>query len=153
MTMRAGVAHMNDWTTTQEATGIAAGMVALGSACWQVFRWALGKHDNRRELREAKLETWEHNLVAREKDYREQIEGQLAGIKVDMVELQAELHETRGALEVTRHVMLEVTSELHTYAPDSPALARAQKIMRDAFPGYEAEDVRRLIKKLARKDV
>lgn len=120
--------------------GIVTALLAVGA--W--LKWMLGREDTREGMRQAKLEAWEKSLVAREKEYREEIEEQLRDLKAEFVSMRSELTETRDELQSTREelqstrgVLLDVTIDMFALAPDSASLKRAASKLRIALPHYD----------------
>ncbi len=110
---------MDDWSAGDWG-GAFAGVIAVTATVGKGLAWLLNWNEARSSGREARLASWESSLVAREKAYREEIEGQLAATRGELARVEIELG-------VLREVLGEVTAELHRHAPDSPALARAAR--------------------------
>jgi thiazole synthase ThiGH ThiG subunit len=127
----------HNWTTGEVGGVLAAVLAALG-AIGGFVRWALGWGQSQTKLREAKLERWEKRLTDREIEYREKIEAELGQLRTDIARQSAKHARQIAALRrhhaATRSVLLEVTVELRTHAPDSEALARAHHNLSLAFP-------------------
>lgn len=117
---------MEDWEAGDWG-GLFAGFVAGAAALSKGLAWLLNWNEARSSGREARLVSWEVNLVARERAYREEIEGQLSAARIDLARLEAEVEQLRA-------VLFDVTTDLHRHAPVSPALSRAVRLLGMAYP-------------------
>lgn len=117
---------MDDWKAGDWG-GVFAGFVAAAAALSKGLAWALNWNEVRSSGREARLASWELNLVAREKAYREEIEGQLTSTRLELARVE-------GEVEQLRVVLSDVTAELHRHAPQSPTLTRAVRLLHVAYP-------------------
>jgi hypothetical protein len=117
---------VDNWTAAAQAGGafaiVLAGLAAIGKA----LAWLLNFHGERSDGKAADLRAWQASLTAREKDYRETLEGDLSDLKGQVAQLRNDV----GALG---HSLLEVTTELRDLDPASEALLRATLVLRRAF--------------------
>lgn len=104
--------------------GAFAGFVAAAAALAKGLAWLLNWNEARSDGREARLISWEHNLVNREKAYREEIEQQLHTTRVDLARVV-------GEVSVLRGLLVQVTAELHRHAPESAVLAHVATVLGD----------------------
>ena len=117
---------MEDWDAGDWG-GLFAGFVAGAAALSKGLAWLLNWNEARSSGRAAKLVSWERSLVAREKEYREEIEGQLRFTRTELARVE-------GDVEQLRAVLFDVTTELHRHASGSPALSRAVRLLGMAYP-------------------
>lgn len=116
-------ARMDNWSAG-EAGGAFAGLVAALAVVGRGLAWLLDWNNARSDNREARLTSWERNLVEREKAYREEIEGQLAATRTELAQVERQVGALRSALS-------DVTAELRRHTKDSPALMRAAALLGD----------------------
>lgn len=112
---------MEDWSAGEWGgafAGLVAGLAALGKGAAWLLDW------NRTGLtrREERLASWEQSLASRERNYREEIESQLASARTEIERVEAEVGQLRSVLS-------EVTGELLRLGHDSPILARAVRAL------------------------
>ena len=117
---------MDDWKAGDWG-GLFAGFVAALAVLGKGLAWLLNWNEARSSGREARLVSWEVNLVARERAYREEIEGQLTATRTELARVE-------GDVEQLRAVLFDVTTELHRHASGSPALSRAVRLLGMAYP-------------------
>lgn len=117
---------MEDWEAGSWG-GLFAGLVAAAAVLGKGLAWLLNWNEARSSGREARLVSWEVNLVARERAYREEIEGQLNAARIDLARVEAEIEQLRA-------VLFAVATELHPHAPGSSALSRAVRLLGMAYP-------------------
>lgn len=115
---------MEHGVTPGEAGGVIAGALAVLASLGAGLRWLFTWTDKRALARDERLRRWEENLIAREKSYREEIEGQLAHTRTELGRVERELEALRAVLAV-------MASELHRHDPASPALTRALALLND----------------------
>jgi uncharacterized protein HemX len=128
-------------TSPGEVGGIFAGAVALLIALGHGLRWWLGWTDRRAATRAAKLEAWQRELTdrerrfdARQSEYQERIEVQLAELR-DRDELRdREIAVLRAEGAAMRTAYQLITSALRRKDPKNPALGQADEILKAAFP-------------------
>lgn len=151
--MSVGVARMdNDWS---QALAAGAGFGAAGGMIFGLLRmlgravsWLVERSDGRLREERARLEAFREFLDGKAKDYRVEIETELAEIKhlataraEQVGALDAEVAALRRLWLDTRGVLLEVTVELQVHAPQSASLVRARAHLERKFPGfYEAPE-------------
>ena len=126
-------AHMDHWTRGDLIAGAGLGASTLFGT-WKgigaLIKWLAG----RSESHDARLRSWEESLQRREKEYREEIEDRLKKV-IDRTAVQdKQLVRLFRQVKVTRHSLVEVTVELKALAPESEAVARAETMLREAFP-------------------
>ena len=107
------------------AVGVAAGGSAFG-----FFRWLSIWTDRRAGRRDARLQAWEASLVAREKQYREEIEHQLSETRQLVEGLRTDLDEQRLTTRRLIDVVTDLSFELEAHAPMSAALRRARALLK-----------------------
>lgn len=118
---------LNDWSPAAQAGGAFAVVLTALAAVGRGLAWLLNWHSERTDKKSSRLDVWEANLIARERSYRETLEADLAAVKSQVLNLRLDI----GALG---HSLIEVTVELREHNPRSEALARANKVLRQAFP-------------------
>lgn len=117
---------MDNWTAAAQAGGAFAVVLGALAALGKGLAWLLNWHGERSDGKSARLAAWEGSLVAREKEYREGIEGHLEDLQREVSGLREDI----GTLGVS---LLEVTTELRILDPDSAALAGAGGALKRAF--------------------
>jgi uncharacterized protein HemX len=117
-----------------ETGGMFAGAVALLVAVGHGLKWWLGWTDRRASTRAAKLDAWQSELFLREArlDAEQaqiiaEIKDQLAGLKDSNDQLRREHAALLGGFQL-------VAGALRTLDPDNSALARAEELLKSAFP-------------------
>ncbi len=104
--------------------------VAAGGSVFGFFRWLSTWTERRAGRRDARLQAWEASLVAREKQYREEIEHQLTETRQLVEGLRTDLDEQRATTRRLIDVVTDLSFELETHAPMSPALRRARALLK-----------------------
>ena len=116
-----------DHLSAGEVGGVFAGFVALIAALGKGLAWLLDWDSKRTLAKEHRLRSWEISLDEREKEYREAIETKMADLEGEVLRLRTQ----QGALSFS---LLEIAVAHRDKDPDSPALARAATMLRQAFP-------------------
>lgn len=110
-----------------EVGGIFAGAVALFVALGHGIKWWLGWTDRRAATRSAKLDAWQQQLDERER----RLDGQQAEhwkqVELQLGQLRREHAALRGGYQL-------IAGALRLLDPESPALHRADELLKAAWP-------------------
>ena len=110
--------------------GVIAGLAAIGKALAWLLNWQGARSDRKAE----RLRVWEESLDRRDKEYRQQLEHDLEELRAAHQANANEIDALRNRFRALRGAALELVVEVRVLKPDSPALKRADTMLRAAFP-------------------
>lgn len=118
-----------DNVSAGEVGGIFAGLTAVAAVVGKMVASIVSWDKDQRRSKEERLSKWEENLVKREREYREEIEGQLEQVRADLhiaKGIATELNHTVSTLVIA---VEDLTSELESHAPKAASLMRARRLL------------------------
>jgi len=112
--------------------------------------WLLNWQGARSDRKAERLRLWEESLDRRDKEYRLQLEHDLEELRAAHQANAAEIDVLRNRFRALRGAALELVVEVRAIKPESPALKRADAMLRTAFPIEAAlpEDLTDLVHRL-----
>ncbi|WP_310534592.1 hypothetical protein [Novosphingobium sp.] len=117
-----------------EVGGVFAGVVAALAALGKGLAWLLNWQGARSDRKADRLRVWEESLDRRDKEYRQQLEHDLEELRAAHLANATEISALRNRFRALRGAALELVIEVRAISPDSPALKRADAMLRTAFP-------------------
>lgn len=126
--------------------GVVAALAALGKALAWLLNWQGARSDRKAD----RLRVWEESLDRRDKEYRQQLEHDLEELRAAHQANANEITGLRNRFRALRGAALELVVEVRLIKPDSPALKRADAMLRTIFPLDSAlpEDLAELVNQL-----
>lgn len=110
-----------------EIGGMFAGVVALLVAVGKGVGWILGWDERRKATRYEKLEAWQRELEARERQVDDRQAEHYAKIEAELATFRAQNAALVGAYQL-------IVAALRLENPSSPALGQADELLKSAFP-------------------
>lgn len=118
-----------DNVSAGEVGGIVAGVLAALAALGKGIAWIVNWDKATRDTKEERLTKWEANLVNRERDYREEIEGRLKDLQTDLATAKGIAEQLNSTVTTLVIAVEDLTSELESHAPEALSLKRARKLL------------------------
>lgn len=126
--MTAGALRMDN-VSAGEVGGIVAGVLAALAALGKGIAWIVNWDKATRDTKEERLTKWEANLVNRERDYREEIEGRLKDLQTDLITAKGIAEKLNTTVTTLVIAVEDLTSELESHAPNALSLKRARMLL------------------------